>query len=200
MVALSLHSQPVLSTVCIDPLRMPRMGPRSSGFRNVYWCGRSPEGCDLWRAKVKLGGVLRSLPGGRGPQPHVVALVVAHWYAATFGPQWAVLVSSNQRRENPWRVWRSARRGGWLARVWIRGVPTEVRPLVGRRGAKRIRPNSLPIVFGSRDEARRAVWPWVALLYPDSWRDVVYRTEAGARVSPRKWRVPVAGLETRQAA
>mgnify|MGYP001617657464 CR=1 FL=1 len=64
---------------------MPRMGPRSSGFRNVYWCGRSPEGCDLWRARVKLGQRLHSLPGGRGPQPHVVALLSVSVLAGVAG-------------------------------------------------------------------------------------------------------------------
>jgi hypothetical protein len=183
MVALP-SAESILPSPLIDPLRCRTA---RSGFRNVYQCGTNEYGVPVWKGRVKLGQRLRHLRGSASTLPHVAALAVARWYAATFGPRWPELVRTNQRRENPWRVWYSPARGGWLARVWIRGAPTELVPLtVGL--PTRVRANADPIVFRTRDAARAAVWPWVAQLYPESWRDVVYRTDAAPRVRPHKWR------------
>ena len=108
MVALSLHSQPVVTSVCIDPLRVPEHGDGgrgrgcspSSGYRNVYWVAKNHDGADVWSARVKVGGTMRTVPGSRSTDPRRAAQKVAEWYAERFGADWGEVLRG--RKRNPW--------------------------------------------------------------------------------------------------
>lgn len=149
----------------IDLLRCPSR----TGFRNVYEHDVTPTG--VWYvAKVKTGGKLRVLPGGRSRQPHVCAAAVVAWYEARYGPGWPAALKA--RKKAGWRVWRSASRGGYLACVWLWGKREEVRP-VSKGGA--VSRAAEPVAFATRAEARRACDVYarlrVGLLWPAAtWR------------------------------
>lgn len=130
-------------------------GPRSSGFRNVYWhhSRKLP-----WVAKVKAGGALRTL--GRRSQPHEAALLVALWYRERYGPAWARVVASHDRRRPPFKAWYSRTRACWLLAVWELGERQEV--VRFRRDG---RPGSRLMTFASEAEAERYVRVWAVLRY-----------------------------------
>jgi hypothetical protein len=168
----------------IAPLRVkPRPGVAAarSGYRNVYLARRDDCGANVWVAKVKVGGKLRTLPDSRSTNVRETAICVARWYRERFGVNWARLARSNARRRNPWKVWYSERYGGWLARVWIKGKPVELRRLT-RCVSRRRKPDILPrpwvrpvlLVFPTAKAAKAAIWPWVERQYRCEMRYVVY--------------------------
>lgn len=175
------------SSDCIAALRCSA----ASGYLGVCRASKGASGEWIWRAYVKVNGRKVDLRC-RSTDRTVCARAVAAWYAARYGAGWAQLVKSNRRRRNPWKVWYSERRGGWLARVWIRGKPVELVPLTRgyspslaalrrhwrlpfRPGVlPRPRRNAEPLVFATKAAARAAIWPWVRRQYPLTWRDAVW--------------------------
>jgi len=113
-------------------LRVPRRGPRSSGYRNVYYAGQNSDGVPVWKARVKQGRRLRHIPGSASTQPREAALHVLRWYLETFGECWRDVLRG--RKRNPWQWWWSESRGKYLARVWVMGEPHEVAQLRRVRG------------------------------------------------------------------
>lgn len=123
----------------------------------MYACGKDAYGNRKYVAKIKCGGVLRSLPGSRSALPEDSALHVLRWYLTTYGERWRDALAARKRKA--WRVWHSARLGGWCARVWLYGEPCEVRECRRVRGRVRLGPRLA--VFPSRQAAVRGLWRFV---------------------------------------
>lgn len=142
----------------IDPLRCRS----ESGFRNVYRAKVNAAGVTVWVAKVKVGGVLKALPGSRHPQPHVCAGFVARWYADRYGPRWPDVLRA--RKVNPFLVRRSQRYGGFVAAVWVEGRREEV-IVMKKLKRNRWEAGDDLAVFPSRAAALRGVWVYLARRY-----------------------------------
>jgi hypothetical protein len=166
----------------IAPLRAARRHATSSGFRNVYFCGRDEYGHAVYKARVKVGRVLSDLPGSRSTQPHVVALRVAEWYARTFGPNWQQV--AKYRKCNAFMVRYSASLGGYTVRVWVLGRPEEVVELQRVRGRGDVwRVTEDRAVFGDRTSARRGMRLYLRRRYGLFATLVLYRETKPVRAA-----------------
>lgn len=169
------------AVVSIEPLRNEQ---RPSGFRGVYRDNKDRYGNYRYLAKVKRGGVLRTLPGSSSIDPRVAALALATWYAAEFGPNWPLALAARKTRAHRVRYSRAHR--GYVACVWVMGTREEVCILKRRgcgTGAGRrfwFAPTGKLEVFGSVAEARAGVRRYLVLRYGLFARVVAWRFAEGS--------------------
>lgn len=113
-----LRAAAVVSLVPSPEVDCLRCHTAASGFRNVYVSGR------YYVAKVKEGGVLRTIPGSRSAQAHQCALHVVAWYKARFGRGWEWAI---RRRKAPyWNATYDPELNGFVLSCWLSGSETVV--------------------------------------------------------------------------
>lgn len=169
-----------------------------SGYRGVYPKGFTETGETVYVARFKFGGSFlgptfhgrgggRIIPNSKSTQPHVCAVYVAQKYEEVFGPNWREVLAARSLRT--WQVRFSEKRQGFVASVWVHGNREEVvalrmRSRKARRGKRRLSQRwsktERLAVFPSTEAAKSGIQIYLARLYGEDWRRVLYRRRANA--------------------
>lgn len=172
----------------IEPLRVTPRGPRSSGFRGVYWYRKDDHGRDVWVAKFKCGGSKffhegksrgggHPIPGSQSTDPRTSAQFVARKYLEIFGPQWPLAVLA--RSITPYQI-RRRPDGTYVALVWVMGCREEVVTLRRRKG-DRWRRGARWEVFATVEAARAGIGRYLVRLYGLYAAFMLYRSAPPVR-------------------
>lgn len=157
----------------IDLFRCARS---QSGFRGVYLHKKNAAGVDVWHARVKHRGQLKTLPGSRSTEPWRCVTHLVRWYAERFGANWPDALAA--RKANPFLVRRSAKYGGFVCAVWLFGSRCEVTTLRRIKGkGDRWRPTDELAVFPTAAAARAGLVRYLRLRYGVLADWVVWRTQ-----------------------
>lgn len=166
----------------IKLLQVPCRTIRSSGYRNVYFCGLNDDGVPVWKAKVKQGRHLRHLSGSASIDPRVSAQHVLRWYADTFGPGWRDVLRG--RKRNPWAWFWSEKYGGYTITVWVMGMPEKIVRLKQLRRGRYV-PTDRIESFPTTAEAKAAMWEYLEARYGLFARACLWRPREAERQAAR---------------